>query len=401
MASKLPLLALLIAVTCLSQFYRASNSVIAPELTRGLNLSASELGWAGSAFFFALFAVQLPVGLWFDCHGARRTVSAVSLLAVAGAVWIAQATDATGLIAGRVVVGIGCAASFMSVVFLFARWFPPSRLSTVLSWVFAGSNIGTLVAATPLAWVANVVGWRNGFLGLAVVTLLVALLFYAVVRDRPPGDALPATHKESLRDVFLGLLEVWRTPGLLPLLSMHFFAYATMMTVLGIWAGPYLFDVYKLDAVQRGNVLLAMGVAQTVGILAYGPMDRVLRSRKKAVMGGTVVTTILLLVMAAIAQSPLWLAIGLLIAFCFFCAFGTVIVAQGRTLFPDRLGGRAVTTVNMAQCLGLTVLPAATGYIVEALSATDVAYRTVFAVLAAGLLVGSIAYRHSRDNASV
>lgn len=401
MASKLPLLALLIAVTCLSQFYRASNSVIAPELTRDLNLSASELGWAGSAFFFALFAVQLPVGLWFDRYGARRTVSAVSLLAVAGAVWIAQATDATGLIAGRVVVGIGCAASFMSVVFLCARWFPPSRLSTVLSWVFAGSNIGTLVAATPLAWVANVVGWRNGFLGLAVVTLLVALLFYAIVRDRPPGDALPATHKESLRDVFLGLLEVWRTPGLLPLLSMHFFAYATMMTVLGVWAGPYLFDVYKLDAVQRGNVLLAMGVAQTVGILAYGPMDRVLRSRKKAVMGGTVVTTILLLVMAGIAQPPLWLAIGLLIAFCFFCAFGTVIVAQGRTLFPDRLGGRAVTTVNMAQCLGLTVLPAATGYIVEALSATDVAYRTVFAVLAAGLLVGSVAYRHSRDNASV
>jgi predicted MFS family arabinose efflux permease len=401
MASKLPLLALLIAVTCLSQFYRASNSVIAPELTRDLDLSASELGWAGSAFFFALFAVQLPVGLWFDRYGARRTVSAVSLLAVAGAVWIAQATDAAGLIAGRIVVGIGCAASFMSVVFLCARWFPPSRLSTALSWVFAGSNIGTLVAATPLAWVASVVGWRNGFLGLAVVTLVVAMLFYVVVRDRPPGDSLPPTHKESLRDVFSGLLEVWRTPGLLPLLSMHFFAYATMMTVLGIWAGPYLFDVYKLDAVQRGNVLLAMGVAQTVGILAFGPMDRVLRSRKKAVMGGALITTILLVAMAAIAQPPLWLAIALLIVFCFFCAFGTVIVAQGRTLFPDRLGGRAVTTVNMAQCLGLTVLPAATGYIVEALNASDLAYRTVFGVLAAGLVLGSIAYRRSRDNASV
>jgi predicted MFS family arabinose efflux permease len=287
------------------------------------------------------------------------------------------------------------------VVFLCARWFPPSRLSTVLSWVFAGSNIGTLVAATPLAWVTNVIGWRNGFLGLAVITLLVALLFYAFVRDRPPGDVLPTVHKESLRDVFRGLLEVWRTPGLLPLLSMHFFAYATMMTLLGVWAGPYLFDVYKLDAVQRGNVLLAMGVAQTVGILAYGPMDRVLRSRKKAVVGGTLITTILLVAMTAISQPPLWLAVGLLILFCFFCAFGTVIVAQGRTLFPDRLGGRAVTTVNMAQCLGLTVLPAVTGYIVEALNASDLAYRTVFGVLAAGLLLGSIAYRRSRDNASI
>jgi len=32
-------------------------------------------------------------------------------------------------------------------------------------------------------------------------------------------------------------------------------------------------------------VLLAMGVAQILGILAYGPMDRLLRSRKKVVLG--------------------------------------------------------------------------------------------------------------------
>ncbi len=400
MASKLPLLLLLIAVTCLSQFYRVSNSVIAPELVRDLHLSAAELGLAGSAFFFALFAVQLPIGLWFDRYGARRTVSAVSLLAAAGSIWIAHSSDATSLIAGRVVVGVGCAASFMSVVFLCARWFPPNRLATALSWVFAASNIGTLAASTPLALVASAVGWRNGFLGLAAITLLVAALFYAVVRDRPPGSKDPATQKEALGDVFRGLWEVWRTPGLLPLLSMHFFAYATMLTILGIWAGPYLFDVHKLGGVQRGNVLLAMGIAQTLGILAYGPMDRVLRSRKKVVLGGTACSAAILAALAAIPQPPLGLAVGLLVAICFFCAYGTVIVAQGRTLFPDRLGGRAVTTVNMAQCLGLTVLPALTGYIVEALGATDMAYRSVFGVLAAGLIMGSIAYRHSHDNAS-
>ena len=83
-ASRLPLLSLLIAVTCLSQFYRVSNSVIAPELTHDLDLSARQLGWAGSAFFFALFAVQIPVGMWFDRFGARRTVAALSLLAMLG-----------------------------------------------------------------------------------------------------------------------------------------------------------------------------------------------------------------------------------------------------------------------------------------------------------------------------
>ena len=401
MASKLPLLLLLTAVTCLSQFYRVSNSVIAPELARDLHLSARQLGWAGSAFFFALFAVQVPVGLWFDRFGARRTVAALSLLAAAGSVWIANASDAGSLIGGRLLVGVGCAASFMSVVFLCSRWFEPARLATALSWVFAASNIGTLAAATPLAWIAATAGWRNGFLGLAVVTLLVAAFFYLIVRDRPPQSRNVERPKESLAEVFRGLAEVWRTPGLFPVLSMHFFAYATMLTVLGVWGGPYLHDVHKLDGVARGNVLLAMGMAQILGILAYGPMDRVLRSRKKVVFGGAAISMMLLIAMALLPDPPLWLAIGMLVAFCFFCAYGTVIVAQGRSLFPDRLAGRGVTAVNMAQCLGLAVMPAGTGYIVEAFGAGDAAYRWVFATLAVGVALGSIAYVRSRDNASV
>ena len=400
MASRVPLLVLLIAVTCLSQFYRVSNSVIAPELVRDLDLSARQLGWAGSAFFFALFAVQIPVGMWFDRFGARRTVAALSIVAMAGALWIAVSTTAFDLIGGRAILGIGCAASFMSVVFLCSRWFPPARLATVLSWVFAASNIGTLAAATPLAWVAATVGWRMGFAGLAAVTVLVAVCFYVFVRDRPPEAPAPPTKKENFSEIMKGLVEVWMTPGLGPVLAMHFFAYATMLTVLGVWGGPYLYDVHKLDAVARGNVLLVMGVAQILGILAYGPMDRLLRSRKKVVLGGAALSTALLAVLALLPQPPLWLAVGLLSAFCFACAFGTVIVAQGRALFPDRLAGRGVTTVNMAQCLGLAVLPAGMGYVVEAFGANDTAYRIAFAALGLGLVLGAAVYLRSRDSAT-
>ena len=96
---------------------------------------------------------------------------------------------------------------------------------------------------------------------------------------------------------------------------MHFFAYAAMLTVLGIWGGPYLYDVHKLDGVARGNVLLAMGLAQTLGILAYGPMDRVLRSRKKVVIGGTYISAGLFLRPGADRHArPLPVAIGLLVA---------------------------------------------------------------------------------------
>lgn len=398
MASKLPLMLLLIAVACLSQFYRVGNNVIAPELTRDLGLSASQLGWAGSAFFFAVLILQIPVGMWFDRYGARRTVTALSLLTAIGSVLIATAANATDLIAGRIVVGLGCAASFMAVVVICSRWFPPARLAAPLSWVFAASNVGTLAAATPLAWVNATIGWRNGFLALGAVTVAVTVAFYAVVRDRPPNVPRPPVQPENFRQIGQGLIEVFRTPGLVPVLAIHFFAYATLLTVLGVWSGPYLYNVHHLGGVGRGNVLLAMGVAQTLGILSYGPMDRLLHSRKKVVFGGTLVSMVLLACLALLAHPPLWLATALLVAFSFSCAFGTIVVAQGRALFPDRLAGRGVTTVNLAQCLGLTVLPAASGYVVEAFGASETGYRAIFGFLAIGLALGLTVYSRSRDS---
>ena len=162
------------------------------------------------------------------------------------------------------------------------------------------------------------------------MTLIVAALFYALVRDQRQGRSCRRP-QGTLSEVFRGLWEVWR--GLLPLLAMHFFAYATMLTLLGV-GRAYLFDVHKLDGVQRGNVLLAMAIAQTVGILAYGPMDRVLRSRKKVVLAGTYLSAAVLLALALVARPPLWLAVALLVAVCFFCAYGTVSWRKAAPCFP-------------------------------------------------------------------
>lgn len=54
---------------------------------------------------------------------------------------------------------------------------------------------------------------------------------------------------------------------------------------------------------------------------------------------------------------------------CLITAYGVIIVAHGRSLFPDDLVGRGVTTVNLAQVIGGTLLPMATGVIVGAFAA--------------------------------
>ena len=118
------LILLLVAVTAISQFYRASAAVIAPELMADLRIGPETLGLAGSAFFLALGVMQIPVGILFDRIGPRLTVGSLTLVSVLGAILHALADSGSMLVVSRLILGLGSAASFMSVVVLCSRWFP-------------------------------------------------------------------------------------------------------------------------------------------------------------------------------------------------------------------------------------------------------------------------------------
>lgn len=385
-----------VAITGLSLFYRSCLGVIAPELSRDLCLTPEDLGRANGAFYLAIAAMQIPVGLLFDRYGPRRVVSCFTVLAVVAAACHVLVRTPGELVAARLLLGVGCAASFMGAVTLFALWYPGGRLSTALSRVFAFSQVGTFLAATPLALAENAIGWRWAFASVAGLTAIAGVLFHVLVRDRPPGAA-PTPRSESFGEVMRGLASVWRTKGLLPLLGIHTFAYASMATVLGLWAGPYLAHVHGMDGATRGNVLLAMAAAQLVGILAFGPLDRVFDTRKWVIVPGALASIALLAALALVPGLSAAAAVTLLILFTGVTAYAVVIVAHGRSLFPDHLIGRGVTTVNIAQVIGLTILPLMTGPIVGAFPAPgavspEIAYRWAFGAISLTLAAGLAVY---------
>ena len=397
------LLALALAVT-LSQFFRSSLGVIAPELSRDLALTPESLGFANACFFIALGVVQVPVGILFDRVGVRRTYLGLTGVAVLGALLHAFVETGAGLAAARFLMGVGCGASFMSVVMLGSRWFPPERLATIISWVFALSQLGVLLATTPLAAATESFGWRPVFAVTAVLTVAVGLVFAAFVRDEPP-DAPPAPRavRSGGDGALAGLRRVLRTPDIGYVLAMHSFAYAACNTVIGLWAGPYLADVHGLAPVARGNVLLAMVVAQVAGVLCYGPLDRLLDTRKWVVVAGASASLAVLALLTALKQPPLALAATLLVLLALVSQYPVAIVAHARSLFPAELAGRGVTTVNLAQVIGAATLPYATGIVVGAASAggepyPEHAYRLAFLAIALPLAGGLALYLRARDS---
>lgn len=395
------LLAMLAATTILSQFFRASTSVIGPELIRDLSLSPEALGFANGAFFLALLLPQVMVGVLFDRIGPRITVSLLSVLMVAGAVLHAVAESGPGLVAARFVVGLGCAGSFMSAVVLISRWYPRASWSMALSWVFALSQIGFFLAGLPLAAASEWIGWRVAFIGMGVVAAITGVLFFALVRDHPPGQHISRSGEHL--GALAGLKQVLATPGLLRVLALFLVAYAAFATVMLLWAGPYLNDVHGLDAIDRGKVLLGMAVFQTVAGLAVGPLDRIFNTRKWVAVGNATVALMVLLALAIVPDPSTTLAVTLLLLLSSASAYGSVLLAHIRSHFPDHLAGRGATTGNMAQLIGSALLPIVTGFIPalfphRGAGYSPLAYQWIFMTLAVALAMGIAVYLTAKDS---
>ena len=396
MARLSPNLALLLALalmTGLSQFHRSALGVIAPELSGDLALTPAMLGAANGMFFAALLVMQLPVGIALDRLGPRLVVAGLSAIAVLGLTLQAFATDGATLLVARALIGVGCAASFMSAVVLCARWYGGGAMTLALSRVFAFSQMGILLAGAPLAWLAGWLGWREAFLVVALFTGFAALAWWRLVQNDPPDRPVPARQAESLMEALRGQFSIWQLPGLARVLALHLVAYAAAATVIGLWAGPYFADVHGLNANERGLALAAMGLAMPIGLLLISPLERRFFPRTTMISAGAAVSAAMLLILALWPAPPLPVALGLLVGLVLFSSYPVLLVTEARMLFPDHLVGRGASTVNMAQVLGSSLLPLLVGLVVglfpiaEAIR-PEAAYRAGFAVLAGSLMLG-------------
>lgn len=402
--ARIALTASLCAVFIISQFYRSAIAVIAPDLATELGLSAETLGLLTGAFFVAAAAMQIPVGILLDRFGARRVIPVLLISAVAGALILGAGHRAAALILGQFLIGLGCSGVFMGGLLTFSRWFPTDRFALVAASAIAVSNLGALFSGTPLALAAAHFGWRVAIQASAGITAVLAVMVLILVRDAPPGHAYFQRRAESLGETLRGLGAVLRDRDIRRILPLAFMAYSSMMAVRALWGGPYLADIHGLGSVARGNVLLAMSAATLLGVLCYGPLDRLFDRRKPIILAGGVVTVATLAALALIPGPSLWLTVLLFCLLAGAGAYYAVLLAHGRALFDDRLSGRAMTTINFATFSGAATVQIGSGALIGLVPAGDaasghpeIAYRLMFAVLAVALLIALTIYARVRD----
>lgn len=355
-------------------FHRLCPAVVAEDMRRDLEAGGSLLGFLGSAYFYPYALMQLPAGLLSDSWGPRKTITLFFCVAFAGSVMLGLAPNVYVAIIGRTLVGIGVAMLFVPTLKVLAEWFRIKEFAMMTGILMAMGGIGSYAAATPLAYISTWIGWRQSFVLVGAFTLVLGILVWAFVRDRPsamgwPSPAADTSGKPAeTMSLGRGIKRVLSEPRFWPLAVWFFFTCAIFFSFIGLWGGPYLMQVYGLTKPQAGHILSLAAVGMILGSPFLSWLsNRVFRARKPVLIMGSVfmvaVTAVLYLFTSRIPMPfyyPICLVVGI-----FSGAMVTIGFTTNKELFPVSIAGTATGLVNFFPFAGGAVFQVVLGVVLE------------------------------------
>ena len=379
----------------LSQAYRTVATIMAAPLQADFHLNAQALGLCAGAFHFAFGAMQLFMGIGIDLHGVRRTVLTAFPLAIAGSTLSALATTYPMLVAGQVLIGIGCAPAFLSCTVFIARHLPADRFAAISGLTLGLGGIGMLLTGTPLAWLIELTSWRMGFWLLAGLAVLAWGLVFALVHEPAPHAALAMAQQlrqqETLGQALVKFGALFLLPHTLGIVLLAAVCYASFISLRGLWLGPLLMERHGFSLVQSGHVALAMSLTSLVGPPLFGRFDPGPRHRRRWIIGFTALLAALFIALALVPNSAVDIGIAMTIGL--LSGYMVLQYADVRGAYPAELTGRAMAVFTMAMFLGVAAMQWLTGVIASRAPAYDVEpYTAVLASIAAMLTTGALAF---------
>ena len=264
--------ALGITAYVMAVFDRSSLGVASLQAQERFHATAAVLSLFAVLQLAVYAAMQIPVGVILDRFGTRRLVVAGGLVMAAGQLLLGVAHTVGLAIVARVLVGMGDAMTFISVLRLVGFWFAPRRAPVITQLTGIVGQLGQVVAAFPLVALLHHVGWTPSFAGAAALGVVVAVAVLATLRDAPAGSVVTGARIRPA-EIRANLRAAWAEPGTRIGLWTHFTTQFSGTVFALLWGYPFLVRAEHVSPATAGALLslmvfISMGVGPVLGSLA-------------------------------------------------------------------------------------------------------------------------------------
>jgi Sugar phosphate permease len=308
-------------------------------------------------YFYAYAIGQLPAGILADKWGIRKTMSLFVLIAGLGAILFGISSSFNTALVARFLVGLGVGFVYVPAMRFLADWFKKDEFATYSGILLAVGNAGSLASTAPLVALMAAIGWRSSMNSVGIASLVVAVLLYLFLRNKPEdvgganindiqgitaASSTPIGIGESL-----GILV--RNYNFWTIAAMFFVLYGTIMGFQGMWAGPYLMNVYHLAKADAASILMLIPIGMIFGCPISGVIaDKWLKSKKKVVMIGVLMNILTWVPLVFMIDSMgLGLIRVLMFVYGFFGGFFVIMYANLKENIDLRMAGTGVGFLNV------------------------------------------------------
>lgn len=330
-------------------FQRTALTVLQPDLERVFQLTATQFSSLSGVYLYLYALLQIPVGLLVDSVGPRKTTYIGLFIAAMGAFIMAYAPSYGWLFTGRVLSSIGIAPIFLNCLKLSAEWFMPSEFATLSGITLFVGNFGALLSSYPLSWLVQVTDWRTSFLIIALFTMLVSILSWFLVKDKP-SDCGYMDHflskPLSWKDTFYGLSVTLAKPAIYLPMAIYSFSLASVLTLQASWGARMVQTFLSTSKTNAGLIVMFISVGIMSGALISGKLGD--RFKKERVLIAFLVPAFLLWISFLFLHSTatLWvLAIWMLLV-GFASAGFSLTFSLGKEISGHRYSGIGMSVVN-------------------------------------------------------
>ena len=354
----------------LSALIRAITATLSPTLTLEMGLTARDLGLLAGGYFLGFSLTQLPLGSWLDRFGPKKVNIAFLAFAVLGCVAFASATSFMGLLAARMLCGVGVSACLMAPLTGYRRWLDVSAQLRTNSWMLMTGSLGMLMSTLPVQWLVPLVGWRALFGGLAVAVVCTMLLMAWLVPAwprRPHSAAALAPDAEPVADK--GYAAVWRSRYFWRMTPIGFFSYGGMVAIQTLWAGPWMTQVGGWSSIESATGLFAINFTMLCTFWAWGMVTPQLSRRgihpNVLITWGLPWSFVVLGILIVGADGLSGWTAAVLALFCVSSSFVSLAQPAVGQAFAASLAGRALSAYNLVIFAGIFVVQWGIGLAVD------------------------------------
>ena len=318
--------------------------------------------------------MQIPSGILADTLGPRVSVTVGSLIAGVGSILFGIAPDFALASGGRFLVGLGVSVVFVGLMRSNAVWFSDRHYGRISGLTLLLGNLGSILAAAPLAWALGWFSWREIFVGIGVMSLLMALVTALYVCNRPEEagfaslrelEGLPAHddgrhgHWPAAFRAVYGNLAAW--PGFWVNLGVT----GNMFSFVGLWGVPLLQDVHGLEKTDASLYTTVSLIAFAVGCLLMGWLSDHLGRRRPLILATGLASALAWLCLLFVDWAP-GMSGALLYGLLGLGASGFVLTyAAAKEVCAPGSAGMAIALVNTGLFLGAAVMQPAFGWALD------------------------------------